>query len=637
MIQKYTYGSPFQTDAVIEEIPATKAELQFGKVTIKKDGFTFFYNLGIEDLVYGLGEAIRGINKRGYCYESFCTDIPEHTEDQHALYGAHNFLLVDGEETFGLFFDYPGKMHFDVGFEKRDVLRIFCKSADLDLYVITGESPRDIVKQFRRIIGKSYLPPKFAFGYGQSRWGYKTAEDFRKVVQKHREALVPLDLVYMDIDYMDHYKDFTVNTKEFPDFKAFVEEMKQQQIHLVPIIDAGIKIEDGYRVYEEGKEKGYFCKREDGSDFEAAVWPGLTHFPDVLNKEARAWFGENYKVLLDAGIDAFWNDMNEPAIFYSPEGVAKFRDFYETEMKDKKEVPGFELRNRADGLANSDADYGRFYHNVDGTMVCHEKVHNLFGYQMTRAASEAFQKLCPEKEILLFSRASYIGMHRYGGVWTGDNRSWWSHLLLNLKMLPSLNMCGFLYTGADLGGFGSDTSRDLLLRWLALGVFTPLMRNHSCAGTREQEVYQFEDIEDFRQIISVRYRLLPYLYDAFQKAVKEDDMLFRPLAFDYPKDQRAKRIEDQLLLSDELMIAPVYEQNATGRFVYLPEEMMLVKFLVDGTICTEVLAEGNQYIDVDLNEVAFFIRRGYRIPVVKAAQSVEQIEEESAVLVGYLP
>ena len=105
---------------------------------------------------------------------------------------------------------------------------------------------------------------------------------------------------------------------------------------------------------------------------------------------------------------------------------------------------------------------------------------------MTRAAGEAFERIDPEKRCLKFSRSSYIGMHRYGGIWMGENKFWRSHILLNLKMLPSLNMCGFMYTGADLGGFGVDTTRDLLLRFLALFVFTPLMRDHAAEATREQ-------------------------------------------------------------------------------------------------------------------------------------------------------
>lgn len=412
--------------------------------------------------------------------------------------------------------------------------------------------------------------------------------------------------------------------------------MKAQNIHLVPIIDAGVKVEEGYSVYEEGKAKNYFCKRKDGTDFEAAVWPGWTHFPDVLNPEARAWFGSNYETLISQGIDGFWNDMNEPAIFYSREGFNEVKDYLKDFLADgARENLTFELQEKVNSLANNTKDYDRFYHNVNGEMIPHRMVHNLFGYNMTRAAGEAFEKICPDKRILLFSRSSYIGMHRYGGIWTGDNKSWWSHILLNLKMLPSLNMCGFLYVGADLGGFGDDTTRDLVLRWLALGVFTPLMRNHSAIDTRNQEFYQFENTEDFRHVIGVRYRLIPYLYSEYMKAALGNDMMFKPLAFAYPDDTFAPQVEDQLMLGNEIMIAPVYTQNANGRYVYLPEEMIFVKFLPDGTISQETLSQGHHYVEIALNEVPLFIRKDKCIPVVDAAECVDQIDFNTMQYIGY--
>lgn len=286
-------------------------------------------------------------------------------------------------------------------------------------------------------------------------------------------------------------------------------------------------------------------------------------------------------------------------------------------------------------LSNNPEDYKRFYHNVGGKMVRHDKVHNLFGYNMTRAAGEAFEKLSPDKKILMFSRSSYIGMHRYGGIWTGDNCSWWSHILLNLKMMPSLNMCGFLYTGADLGGFSGNTTRDMLLRWLALGVFTPLMRNHSATGTRRQEFYQFEKPEDFSHIIGVRYRLIPYIYSEFMKAAVNDDMYFKPLAFVYPDDKMARTVEDQLIIGNEIMIAPAYTQNAEGRYVYLPEEMKFIKFMPDGSIYEEILGKGHHYIEIALNEVPLFIRKDKCIPVADFAETVEDVDYDSIQMVGY--
>ena len=452
----------------------------------------------------------------------------------------------------------------------------------------------------------------------------------------YRENHIPLDMIYMDIDYMDSYKDFTLNPENFPDFPDFVKEMKDQELRLIPIIDAGVKVESGYEVYEEGVEKRYFCQREDGSDFVAAVWPGDTHFPDFLNKDARKWFGDKYSFLISQGIEGFWNDMNEPAIFYSSEGMEAAKKLAGEFYQDKEgKIHIWKMQGELNGLANNPKDYRRFYHNVDGKKIRHDKVHNLFGYNMTRAAGEAFDRIDPEKRFLMFSRSSYIGMHRYGGIWMGDNKSWWSHILLNLKMLPSLNMCGFLYTGADLGGFGADATRDLVLRHMALGVFTPLMRNHSAIGTREQECYQFENVEDFRNVVNTRYRLVPYLYSEYMKAALNDDMYFKPLGFVYPDDKMAIRVEDQLILGNEIMIAPVYEQNARGRYVYLPEEMRFVKFLTDGSIFEEILEKGVHYVEVALNEVPLFIRSGKCIPVAEAAECVKDIDTSKLTMLGY--
>lgn len=645
MIQKYRFGTPFATEAVVEEIQISQGKPDYGTVSLE-EGFLFSYSMQEEDIVYGLGEANRGINKRGYCYISDCADDPNHTEDKLSLYGAHNFILVSGRETFGLFVDYPGKLTFDIGYDCPDLLTVSCARADLDLYVLEGESPADIVKQFRKMIGRSYIPPKFALGFGQSRWGYKTKEDFVRVAENYRKNHLPIDMIYMDIDYMEEYKDFTVNQEEFGDFSAFVEAMKEKNIRLVPIIDAGVKIEEGYPVYEEGIAQGYFCVREDKTPFTAAVWPGYTHFPDVLNPKARAWFGEKYRFLTDMGIEGFWNDMNEPAIFYTPEGIEEAKGLMKAFLADQEtdarwdttlgeKVTFLQLRGQLEELSNRKKDYEQFYHQVDGKLIRHDQVHNLFGYNMTRAAGEGFAVIDPEKRFLMFSRSSYIGMHRYGGIWMGDNKSWWSHILLNIKMLPSLNMCGFLYIGADLGGFGANTSRDLLLRWLALGVFTPLMRNHAAIGTREQECYQFGNMDDFRHILGVRYRLIPYLYSELMKAALEDELYFRPVAFDYPEDKMAAQVEDQLLLGRECMIAPVYTQNAAGRYVYLPERMKFIKFLPDGTMFEEVLEKGHHYVEIALNEVPLFIRGGKCIPVADAAECVEALDMGTVKLLGF--
>lgn len=635
MVRKYSFGNPFPTEAIVKKYSAQQGTLPY----FTKTKTSLIYTLPESTPVYGLGEQIRGINKRGWIYTSNCTDDPHHTETTHSLYGAHNFLIIDGEKPFGVFIDYPGKLTFDIGYTQKNTLIITPEEWNLDLYLIEETLPSAIVHSFRQMIGRSYIPPKWAFGYGQSRWGYQTEEDIRSVAKGYQEAGIPLDAIYLDIDYMEQYEDFTVSKDKFPDLPALTEEMKEQGIHLVPIIDAGVKIQEGYSVYEEGLEKGYFCKGEDGNPFVGAVWPGRSLFPDMLNPKARRWFGLKYKVLLDMGIDGFWNDMNEPAIFYSEKRLNQVFDEVNAlrgqNLDLKKNNHFLELVN---SLANNPEDYRSFYHEPGNGLpkIRHDKVHNLYGYNMTRAAGEAFEELEPDKRILMFSRSSYIGMHRYGGIWQGDNLSWWSHLLMNVKMMPSLSMCGFLYTGADLGGFGADTTEDLLLRWLQFGIFTPLMRNHSALGTRKQEAYRFSNQEQLKDIIRLRYCLLPYLYSEYVKAALHDTMLFFPLAFGYPKDDFAVQVEDQLLLGESLMLAPVYQPNATGRYVYLPEDMLLVTTSGPEDMRFKKMAPGHHYVPVAENELIFFVRKGHLLPLTDPAQNVETVDTSHLKIVAYL-
>ena len=676
MVKKYVYGRPFETYAVVNaenvsdaaesekreffrEADMKKALEPYGGITWDEpeDGndapaMQYRVRMSDGDVVYGLGENVRGINKRGWVYESKCSDDPNHTESKRSLYGAHNFIIIADADnpaaSKGLFIDYPGRVIFDIGYLDKNELVITVCSGNFTAYVVSpamdGADGSDnhlysIVRQFRHIIGKSYVPPRWAFGYQQCRWSYMSADEVCGVVDSYRKRNIPIDAVYLDIDYMERYKDFTVNKETFPDFADFVKKMREKHIHLVPIIDAGVKIEDGYDTYEEGRKNGYFCKEADGEDFVAGVWPGRVHFPDVLNEDARRWFGHGYKVLLDAGIDGFWNDMNEPAIFYSEKHLKEVFDKIDDYKGKNLDIQSFfEFKGMVEGVANNLGDYERFYHRAtqpDGeAVVRHDHVHNLYGFNMTRAASESFKELAPDKDILMFSRASYIGMHRYGGIWTGDNHAWWSHILLNLKMLPSLNICGFMYVGSDVGGFNDNTTEELLMRWMGLAVFVPLMRNHAAAGTRYQELYRFTDTDTFKNIVTMRYALIPYLCEAYRKAVEQDTLMYRPLGFEHPEDKVAVATEDQLYVGEDIMICPVYTQNAVGRYVYLPEPMTMVRMKSADEYELEKYEAGHYFVEIPAQEIVFFIRDGHRIPLYKSAEYTEAVFENECEWIG---
>ena len=638
MIQRFSFGHPFPTQSVVLSLPAESGPVPF----LTPDGSGWQLTLSEQAAVYGLGEMPRGINKRGWHYIANNTDESRHSEDKLSFYGAHNFLLVrDGSTCFGLFVDFPGKVYYDIGYTSHNLFSFHTETPDYDLYLLSGGNENAICKEFRTLIGRSYIPPRWAFGLAQSRWGYKTEEDVREVARQYKEHDLPLDMICMDIEYMQDYADFTVNKERFPDLTKLSADLKAQGIRLVPIIDAGVRVDPNDSTCTEGLEKGYFCKKADGTPFVAAVWPGKAYFADFLRPEVREWFGHKYKALTDCGIEGFWNDMNEPSLFYSPERLRAFLDdMAALREKDNIEQEEFFLRvvGGAMGLMNSPADYASFYHEVDGRKVRHDQVHNLYGGSMTRAAGEAFADLRPGQRTLLYSRSSFIGSHRYGGIWLGDNNSSWAQLLANIQMMPSVQMCGFLYSGADLCGFSYDTTPDLALRWLEFGLLTPLMRNHSAVGTRMQEYYRFPEVlPAVRNMIRLRYALLPYLYSEFMKAALENTSYFRPLAFDYPDDPDAREVEDQLLLGEGLMAAPVYVQNAHGRHVYLPEPMKLLRLRAVDDYDEEILPAGHHYVRCALDEMLLFLRPGHIIPVAQPANNTAELDDASLTLWSFLP
>ncbi len=635
-IKVFKYGTPIETGTIVANKTEAGLEndldimFENGKCNIKIE-------LAPKDAVYGLGGNLGGINKRGRRYESYCTDEPHHTEDKIKLYSAHNFFIVSGAETKGYFIDFPSRIRYDVGFYDANNINIEICGQDFYLYIIEGETLQEITSKFLRIIGRAYIPPKWGFGYFQSRWGYRNKDEVMQVYNSFKDNNIPIDGIYLDLDYMENFKDFSLSEERFSNFKEFVNELKDEGLYLVPIIDAGVKVEEGYDIYEEGIKGNHFCKDKEGKPYVSGVWPGKVHFPDFLKEDTQLWFGSKYKFLTDFGIEGVWNDMNEPAIFYDEKALNEAIDAaIEAKGKNLEVYSFFGLKDKFCYLANKDEYYQSFYHEVDGKLVSNEEVHNLYGYYMTKSANLGLTSLLGNKRFVLISRASSIGMHRYGGIWTGDNSSWWPHLDLNIKMMPSLNMCGFFYTGADTGGFGSNCNGELLIRWLQFSVFTPLLRNHSAIGCNNQEPYSFgsEVMEVSRKIIESRYRLIPYIYSEYMKAVNNYKLMFKPLSFEYDGDL-AKETEDQLLLGNEIMIAPVYKANHKGRLVYLPEDMAEISFYEEDVIL-QVKNGGIQYLEYELDDFKFYLRKNSMLPYVKPSINVKNLEQSNLEIIAYV-
>ena len=641
--QLYRSGKPFATDAVVAPIPKDRFEEaalpEWFTIERMADGSVkLLYTMAPEDQIYGLGQNMGPFNRRGRRYELFAIDDNHHMPHKEALYGSHPFLIVDGPHTFGLLIDFPGRIIFDIGFTDRHILEIVIPRADFDLYLFDETNKLEIIRQCLLLTGTPYVPPRWAFGYMQCRWSYPDEAAVREVADGFRENDIPCDAIFMDIDYMEAFKVFTISEERFPRFPEFIREMQGRGFRLVPIIDPGVKIEKGYRVYDEGHEKGYFCTGKDGKEFVVAVWPGLTHLPDFLNPEARQWWADQYKELIRMGIPGFWNDMNEPSLFYTPEAAYHLlATLKRSSIRKLRSLNVNDFLGQVFGLSQNPEYYKDFYHRLaDGTRVRNDEVHNLYGFNMTRATAEAFRQVDPDRRYFLLSRSSATGLHRYATIWMGDNDSWWEHMLTQIRMTMALNMSGYFYTGADIGGFASNVSPELLIRWTQLGAFSPMCRNHSAKGTRRQEPWAFgpDDTRIMRDAIRLRYAFLPYSYSEFIRSVETLTPFVTPLCFLFD-DPRAGNVEDQFMVGQSLMVAPVIHSNASGRYVHLPQGLWLHWNAARHDHRTmKVMEPGDYFIKADLSKIPLFIRENRLIALTEPVAHLGLYHPKKIILTG---
>ena len=490
-----------------------------------------------DEKFYGLGDKTGHLNKRGYGYEMWNTDASSpHVESDKSLYKSIPFFItLRNEGVFGIFFDNTFKSYFDMGKENSKYYYYGADNGNLDYYFIGGNNIKDILLGYTNLTGKTPLPQMWTLGYQQSRWSYAPESRLREIAKNFREKDIPCDVIYLDIDYMDNYKVFTWDKKKFQEEKKTLKDLKEEGFKIVTIIDPGVKKEKGYDIYETGLKNNYFAKDKEGIPYVNKVWPGDSLFPDFSQSETRDWWADNQNIMLESGVAGIWNDMNEPASFSGP-------------------LP-------------DDVQFKNEGRNTD-----HTEIHNVYGHLMSKATFEGIKKFTGKRPFVI-TRAAYAGTQKYSTVWTGDNQSFWEHLRMAVPMLLNLGMCGMSFCGTDVGGFSFDCTGELLSRWVQVGCFTPLFRNHSCANSRDQEPWAFDEetLNINRKYIKLRYKLLPYLYDLMWKGEKTGLPIMRPLVLHYSNDKNVHEINDQFLFGENILVAPILEQGKKYRTVYLPE------------------------------------------------------------------
>lgn len=642
-MKAFRSGSPFETEAVLAAAkPASFLSIdQLPDFQISRDGentvLTALFE--IDDALWGLGKNVGSVNRRGMRFALYNRSDPSHTPDKIGLYGSLPFLIVSSlNRSYGIFIDYPSRISIDAGFTQYDKLVISIPSSDFDLYLFDAAPAREIIREFLSLVGPPVRLPAWSFGYHQCRYSYPDAQTVEELATKFRELKIPCDALYLDIDYMDQYKIFTVDEKAFPNLPELAGKLRQQGFKIVSIIDPGIKVEPGYEIYDQAVANDFCCVTGNGEPFVGAVWPGLTVFPDFLRPEVRDWWGSLYRETVEAGIEGFWNDMNEPEIMYTPESLAGLKTSLSAlmEKSDLGSDPVGELPALWQWW-NNPRFWDEFYHRgPDGSLIPHQKIHNLYGSLMARATSEGVAKLRPNRRSFVLSRASYPGMHRHSIVWTGDNHSWWDHMKLHIQMMISLNMGGFFCAGADVGGHSGEPSPELLVRWTQLGVFSPFFRNHTVKHSRPQEPWAFgEDCTGHtRNAITLRYSLLPYLYSEYVRCSRELTPFVAPLFLDF--DSSATRhIEDQFFLGDTLMVCPVITQSARGRFVHLPRGKWLHWNATTWDSREFVLCrDGNPFIEASLGQIPLFLRENRLLVLTEPTQYVGEFSPAAYIVCG---
>lgn len=489
-----------------------------------------------EEHLYGLGERAAPLNLRGGEYCMWNSDpLGGYGPGVDPLYlGIPVYLGLHQEGSYLLFYENS----YRAVFRFKDLARVYFPGGSLRYYFIPGP-PERALRRYTELTGRPPLPPRWALGYHQSRWGYREQEEVRTLLKKFLDHDLPLSVIHLDIDYMDGFRVFTVDRSRFPDLLALARELAEHGVRLVAILDPGVKRDPEYDLFREGLESGHFCTLPNGAVLYALVWPGWCAFPDFTDPVVRAWWGKQYSRLLEWGIAGFWHDMNEPSVH--------------TDWGDST----FPLPTR---------------HVMEGRGGDHREAHNLYGLLMNQAAYEGLCQQRPDVRPFLLSRSGWAGLQRYAWNWTGDTESTWEALQQTIPTVLGLGLSGIPYTGPDIGGFSGRPSAELYTRWFQLATFLPFFRTHSAWDVPPREPWTWGEpvLSIVREFLRLRYRLMPYLYTLAWETSRTGHPLVRPLFWPDGRDPALWDVQDAFLLGEALLVAPVLEEGARSRRVTLP-------------------------------------------------------------------
>ena len=517
-------------------------------VEFRTDGsFRLTEAMPADEHYFGLGDKTGPSDRRGRAFTMWNADTYRFQEFTDPLYKDIPFFLsFRTGSASGTLLDNTWRSSFDFGKEDARAYSFGAASGPVDVYLLLGPTPRQVVEAYAWLTGTAPLPPRWTLGFQQSRYTYTPEARLMEIATKLREDRIPTDSIYLDIDFQDRNRPFTVDTNKFPSLEETLAKLRAMHFHTVAITDLHIAKAPAqhYAPYDTGTAGDEFLHNADGSVYTGKVWPGPAVFPEFTQASTRAWWGTLYKPFHSMGFEGFWNDMNETSIFDSPTSTI------DENTRDRVDEPGFAKR------VGTQAEF-----------------HNVYGMENSRATYEGLLAIDPAQRPFVLTRATYAGGQRYAATWTGDDSSTWNHLRMTSPMLKSLGLGGFSFVGADAGGFAGSPSPELLTKWLEVSAFHPIDRAHAEKGTRDKEPWvdgtAQEDLR--RRYIETRYKLMPYLYTLAEETARTGLPMMRPIFLDYPNAARDGHPLDlegdqNFLLGHDLLVAPSPYGEAPDRY-----------------------------------------------------------------------